>query len=170
MDLVKNGHLTHLSVLFERYHVKLYNYFLKLTHDKTISQDLTQNLFYRIIKYRHTFKIENNFKSWIYQMARNVHIDNCKDQKRTDDRFRNVDNFNENITEHPDNYGEEEFERLNIAMAKLQPEQLNIIILSRYQGLKYEEISKINNSTVSAIKVQMHRAIKKLREIYFNQE
>jgi len=41
--------------------------------------------------------------------------------------------------------------------------------MSRYQGLKYEEISKIQNSTIAAIKVQMHRAIKQLREIYFKQ-
>jgi len=169
MDRVKQGNLTELSVLFERYHVKLYNYFLKLTFDKTISQDLTQNLFYRVLKYRQSFKTDHSFKSWIYQMARNVHIDHVKHQKRTTDRVQSVENYDANIPEHSDNFSEEEFRRLDRALLKLNPDQLKIIVLSRYQGLNYEEISRINNSTVGAIKVQMHRAMKQLKEIYFKQ-
>ncbi len=169
MERVKQGNLSVLSDLFERYHVKLYNFFLKLTHDRTESQDLTQNLFYRILKYRNTFNRELQFKSWIYQMARNVHIDNIKVQKRTMDRLQFIENYEENLTEHNDPYDEDEFERLNKALLKLHPEQLNLLVLSRYQGLNYEEISKINNSSIPAIKVQVHRAIKHLREIYFRQ-
>ena len=56
MQRVKDGNLAEMSVLFERYHLKLYNFFLKLNKQKDISQDLTQNLFYRMIKYKHTFK------------------------------------------------------------------------------------------------------------------
>jgi len=169
MSRVKQGNLTDLSFLFERYHVKLYNFFLKLTLDKSVSQDLTQNLFYRIIKYRQTYKDDNSFKSWIYQMARNIHIDYCKLKRRSSDRFENVEDYDENIMDHKSSFEEEEFERLDKALSKLNPEQQEIIVLSRYQGLKYEEISKIQNSTVAAIKVQVHRAIKQLREIYFKQ-
>jgi RNA polymerase sigma factor (sigma-70 family) len=169
MSRVKQGNLPELSGLFERYHVKLYNFFLKLTLDKAVSQDLTQNLFYRVIKYRQTYKEENSFKSWIYQMARNVHIDYRKQQKRVSDRFENVEDYDENVTDTKATFDEEEFERLDKALSKLNPEQQEIIVLSRYQGLKYEEISKIQESTVANIKVQMHRAIKQLREIYFKQ-
>lgn len=170
MDRVKQGNLSELSVLFERYHVKLYNFFLKLTFDKAASQDLTQNLFYRILKYRHTYKTDSSFKSWIYQMARNVHIDSYKQQKRTIENIKIVENYDNNIAEHSDGFREEDFDRLDRALMKLNPSQLEIIVLSRYQGLNYDEISKINNSTVPAIKVQMHRAIKQLREIYFKQD
>jgi len=169
MNRVKQGNLPELSGLFERYHVRLYNFFLKLTLDTTVSQDLTQNLFYRIIKYRNTFKDSNSFKSWIYQMARNVHIDYRNQQKRTNDRFENLEDYDENIMDHKATFDEEEYERLDKALSRLHPDQLEIIVMSRYQGLKYEEISKIQNSTVAAIKVQMHRAIKQLREIYFKQ-
>lgn len=169
MNRVKQGNLPEMSSLFERYHVRLYNFFLKLTFDKAVSQDLTQNLFYRVIKYRHTFKDDNSFKSWIYQMARNVHADYRKQNKRTGDRFENVEEYDENIAEHTAAFTEEEYEQLDKALLKLHPDQLEIIVLSRFQGLKYEEISKIQNSTVANIKVKMHRAIKQLREIYFKQ-
>lgn len=70
---VKEGSLSELAVLFERYNVRLFNFFLKLTFDKAASEDLTQTLFYRVIKYRQTYKAEEgSFKTWIYQMGRNV--------------------------------------------------------------------------------------------------
>jgi RNA polymerase sigma-70 factor (ECF subfamily) len=66
-------------------------------------------------------------------------------------------------------YSEEQFERLDAAMAKLTPDQREILVLSRYQGLKYDEISKIKDLSVAAIKVQVYRALRQLRTLYFKQ-
>jgi RNA polymerase sigma factor (sigma-70 family) len=167
MKRVKDGDLAELSVLFERYHVKLYNFMLKMTFDREISQDLTQNLFYRVIKYRHTFKEEHLFKSWIYQLARNIHIDFCKQQQKLSGRCGRVEEYDKNVPEEKEDFDEEEYEKLDRALARLSPEQKEILVLSRFQGLKYEEISTIHDLSVSAIKVQVHRAIKQLREYYF---
>jgi len=150
--------------------VKLYNFFLKLTFDKAASQDLTQNLFYRILKYRHTFEgKENSFKAWIYQMARNLHSDYYRQQKKNNDRIRRMNNNHDNMPEQDGTFVEEDFNRLDNALLKLRPEQREILVMSRYQGLKYDEISKIKNISVPAIKVQVHRTIKELRKIYFNE-
>jgi RNA polymerase sigma-70 factor (ECF subfamily) len=54
-------------------------------------------------------------------------------------------------------------------MSDLSADQKELIVLSRYQGLKYEEISVITNQSVAAIKVAMYRAIRQLRGIYFKQ-
>jgi len=169
MKRVKDGDLADLAVLFERYHVKMFNFLLKVTFDRTVSQDLTQNIFYRIIKYRHTYSEGRSFKSWIYQLARNVHVDYCSQKKKISDRYARVEEYNENIAEEKGPYGEEEYEQLDKALSKLNPDQKEIIILSRYQGLKYEEISSIRNQSVPAIKVQMFRAIKQLRQFYLKQ-
>jgi RNA polymerase sigma factor (sigma-70 family) len=167
MKRVREGNLAELSVLFERYHVRLYNFMLRLTFDRSVSQDLTQNLFYRIIKYRHTFKENLSFKSWIYQLARNIHVDYCKQQQKVTERYTQVEEYNENFAEEKEGFNEEEYEKLDRAMARLTPEQKEILVLSRFQGLKYEEISSIRDLSVPAIKVQVHRAIKQLREHYF---
>jgi RNA polymerase sigma-70 factor (ECF subfamily) len=100
-------------------------------------------------------------------LARNVHIDYCRKQQKVSDKFVQVEEYDVNILEESVPYREEEYERLDRALAKLSPDQKEIIILSRFQGLKYEEISSIQNLSVSAIKVQMHRAIKQLRQHYF---
>jgi RNA polymerase sigma factor (sigma-70 family) len=167
MRRVKDGDLSALSELFERYHVKLFNFMLKMTGDRTISQDLTQNLFYRILKYRHTYKNDFSFKSWVYQMARNVHIDYCRQKKKNEDRHTSEYEQVEIVAEEKGTFNEEEYSRLDKAMALLNPDHKEILVMSRFQGLKYEEISAIRNLSVPAIKVQVHRAIKQLREHYF---
>lgn len=168
MLLVKGGHLSELTELFERYHMPLYNFFLKLTFDKALSEDLTQNLFLRIIRYRESFQPANgSFRSWIYRMARNAHLDHIRQEQRMPGRGNATDE------DFPDTgnagYAEEQYEKLDQALARLQPEHREVLVLSRFQGLKYDEISKIKGLSVSAIKVQVFRALQHLRNFYFSQ-
>jgi RNA polymerase sigma-70 factor (ECF subfamily) len=169
MERVKNGDLAEMSVLFERYHIRLYNFFHKLTRNKIISQDLTQNLFYRMIRYKNSYKSDHSVKSWMYQMARNLHIDYCREEKRSDDLFVKTDSYPVDVTDESTGFHEDDYERLDEAFARLSTSQKELIILSRYQGLKYEEISEILDQSVPAIKVAMHRTINQLRAYYFKQ-
>lgn len=105
----------------------------------------------------------------MYQMARNLHVDYYNEEKRSGELFLKTDSYPVDITDENFGFPEEDYERLERAFAALSMEQKEIIALSRYQGLKYEEISLILNQSVPAIKVAMHRAIKRLRGIYFKQ-
>jgi len=169
MTNVKAGQLSDLAELFERYNVLLYNFFLKLTGERAASEDLTQNLFYRIIRYRHTFNMEQgSFKSWVYQMARNQHADYYKTERKFSELFGQASEEMESIAAREEIGHEEDYKRLRIALGQLGPIERELIVLSRYEGLKYSEIAKMKDSTVGAIKVQIHRAIKQLRNLYFN--
>jgi RNA polymerase sigma-70 factor (ECF subfamily) len=55
-------------------------------------------------------------------------------------------------------------------MAKLNDEQRELLVLTRFQHLKYEEVAVMLDMTVPNIKVKVHRAIQKLREHYFELE
>ncbi len=167
---VKDGQLADLALLFERYQVCMYNFFLKLSFDRSASEDMVQTLFYRLIKYRHTFKPgEGTFRPWIYQVARNVHADFHRQQSKTNGHVKTVDEYPADIAGEEAVYREDDLEKLDRALLQLAPAQREMILLSRYQGLKYEEISRIMDVSVAAIKVQVHRAIKQLRSIYFTQ-
>ena len=52
----------------------------------------------------------------------------------------------------------------------LNTDDKEILILSKFQQMKYKEIAQIMNVTENTIKVKVHRAIKKLRENYFQLE
>jgi RNA polymerase sigma factor (sigma-70 family) len=171
MRNVKDGELSELSELFERYHVALFNFFLKLTGDRQKSEDLTQNLFYRIIRYRENFdQKKGSFRSWMYQMARNIHLDYCKQEKRITDVVKGSYHLPEEAEAKTEGYAEKDYQQLQVALGKLGPVDRELILLSRYEGLKYHEISKMKNMSVGSIKVQIHRAIRELKKIYFNQQ
>ncbi len=169
MEKVKEGNLSEMSLLFERYHHKLYNFFFRMGLGRDISQDMTQNLFYRMIRYRHTYKDGACVKSWIYQIARNLHSDYRNREKREGDLFVTSGLFPSDVAETTDSYEEEDFDKLETALMTLNDDQRELIILSRYQRLKYEEISPIVNQSVPAIKVAIYRAIRQLRCVYFKQ-
>ncbi len=169
MQNIKEGNLAEMAILFERYHLRLYNFFLKMGLNRDNSQDLTQNLFYRMVKYRESFKSGNTVKSWIYQIARNLHADYCRERKKSEELFMVTETYPGDVTDDAGSFAEEDFEKLTRALFKLTDAQREIIVLSRYQGLKYEEISPLIHQSVPAIKVAMHRAIKQLRSIYMKQ-
>ena len=166
MILVKNGEIDYLSVLFTNYQERMYNFFLRMCRQKDVSEDLTQNLFYRILKYKHTYNEEYKFITWIYQMARNIFADHLKKRKliyeETDERKWNIEpELDENIDKKA------KYEALNHALMQLNEEQRGILIMSRFDDLKYREIAEIIGNTEGAVKVKVHRAIKKLKQIYF---
>ena len=168
MQKVKEGDLDSLAPLFEKYHVKLYNFFLRLTRNRDVSKDLTQNVFKRILSYRESYDSQQKFKSWMYQIARNVHLKYYQENKLL------ISDYQE--TEKIEKDGKSALEEMDFetkkktlyeALEQLSPEQKEIIELSRFQGLKYQEISEITGNSITAIKVKVHRAMHKLRELYF---
>jgi RNA polymerase sigma factor (sigma-70 family) len=170
MKRVQEGSLDEMSVLFERYHLQICNFFFRLTFNMDISQDLTQNLFYRMIKYRASYNEAYSVKSWMFQIARNLHADFRNDEKKAGEVILKAEDYPSDVAEEGESFAEDDYTRLDRALEGLSGQQKEIIILSRYQGLKYEEISEIMNQSVPAIKVAVHRAIKQLRGIYFKEQ
>ena len=167
MNKVKSGNVKILALLFERYHVKLYNYFFRLTGDKGISEDLTQDVFFRILKYRATFRQESKFTTWMYQIGRNVHFDHLKKYKK---EMPLEEKWEEEIAaeSQPEQKTQEEQEAvlLHRALSRLAPSKKEVLVLSRFQGMKYREISKVLGCSISSVKTQVHRAIKDLKKTY----
>ncbi len=169
MTLARNGNLDAVGVLFERYHARLFNFFLNLTRCRELSSDLTQTVFYRIMKYRDTYNGPNTFKTWMYRIARNAFTDHYRTRKR---RMENENGelklalYNE-LSDEAEKEKKEKYEALSAAMDKLPGKQKEIILLSRFEGLKYNEISEITGDSVANVKVTAHRAIKSLKKLYF---
>jgi RNA polymerase sigma-70 factor (ECF subfamily) len=171
MEAVKNGNLQQASALFDRYNKPIFNFLARLAMDRDLAEDLTQNVFYRIIKYRNSYKEGARFQSWIYQVARNVFSDHYQTHKNKFSGFVDVEKMSDHLTDETEAMGMEEKEKLlHRSMALLSEEQRELLVLTRFQHMKYEEVATIMDTTVSNIKVKVHRAIAKLREHYFELE
>jgi RNA polymerase sigma factor (sigma-70 family) len=170
MEAVKNGKLEQASILFERYHKRLYNFLAKLAADRMVGEDLTQNVFLRMLKYRHTYREGMRFQSWIYQLARNVFSDHYQSMKRNLKSGIEIEAVADHVEDAINVEDELREQRLHQSLNRLPEEQREILLLTRFQHMKYEEVAEILNTTVANIKVKVHRAILKLREHYFELE
>jgi len=156
-----------LSELFERYHLPLFNFFARLTGDPPASEDLVQDTFYRILKYRRSYKPGTAFRTWMYQIARNVRSDRF--QRRRDEvgieaapvaTVLPVDTVESS----------QQTAQLRQALMDLPEEKRELLLLSRYQGLKYEQIAVLLQCEVGTVKVRVHRALQELKERFHRRE
>lgn len=171
MEAVKNGNLQQATLLFERYNKRIFNFLARMTMDRALAEDLTQNVFLRLIKYRHSYREGAKFQSWIYQIARNVFSDHYQLHKNKYKELVDVEKLKDRIGDHDEVSLQEEKEALlQRSMAKLTAEQRELLVLTRFQQMKYEEVARIMDTTVANIKVKVHRALIRLREYYFELE
>ena len=170
MIAVRAGEIRRLGELFERYHQRLYGFFVRLTNQPPVSEDLVQIVFYRILKYRHTYRDEGKFSAWIYHLARKVAADHFRKHASTPTPTDPAD-----LHGHPDTGPQpseqaataEDVVLLRAALARLPLEHREVLVLSRLQHLEHKEIARLLDCSVGAIKVRAHRALKELREVYF---
>jgi RNA polymerase sigma-70 factor (ECF subfamily) len=103
----------------------------------------------------------------MYRIARNAHIDHLRKRKSAlslDETVR------EPMAEGPgpEERAEKSQERDLIAraLAELPPKKQEVLVLSRFQNLKYREIAELMDCPVGTVKALVHRAVEELGEIY----
>ena len=169
---VKDGDVDKMGLLYERYYRELYRFIFKMTSKKELSEDMVQNIFYRMIKYRKGFTGSGEFRTWMYHIARNTIYDQFRKDKRTpSSNSLQLQNYEERA-EGDDSVDvgmekQQELKSLEMAMNDLSVEYRELLVLCRYQELKYSEIATILNTTEGAVKVKVHRALNQLRNNFF---
>lgn len=168
MIKVKDGDLDKLGLLFERYKKPLFGFFYGMNKDTDLSEDLVQNVFLRILKYRYLFRGDGDFKTWMFHIARNVSHDHFRKLKW---KGKEALGHWENHVGHEENrqtefQQDEELQLLSLALGKLPEDKREIILLSKFHDKKYREIGEIIGCSEGAVKVKVFRAIQELREVY----
>lgn len=159
---VREGIGEMLGVLFDRYQQPLFSFFVRLTGDRALSEDLVQDVFYRILRYRHTYKPGSPFRAWVYQVARNARQDSLHRQRNENPLEENV---HPSVVPRDTVAAEQESLLLRRALMALPEEKREVLLLSRFQELSYEEIGKLLGCDVGAVKVRVFRALQSLKEI-----
>jgi RNA polymerase sigma-70 factor (ECF subfamily) len=165
MRAVRDGDLGMLGILFERHHVALFDFLSRMTGDRTAAEDLTQDVFLRMLKYRGTFRDEGRFETWMFHIARNARTDYF--------RRRAAVEMTDGIDVAADPPGptdaverDEQTTLLRRALLQLPEDRRELIILARYRGLKHEAIADVLGVDSGTVKVRIHRALRELREIF----
>ena len=171
MQAVQSGQLDALGELFERYHRSTFLFLSRTTGDPAAAEDLVQEVFVRILKYRDTYDVSSRFETWLFRIARNARTDHFR---RTVPMTASVDEALDVPTRDDD--PAQQFERhvdtrqLERALQQLGDEPRDLLVLARYHELPYDRIAAVLGIEVGAVKVRVHRAIKQLRALYFRLE
>jgi RNA polymerase sigma factor (sigma-70 family) len=169
MLAVQRGEISKLALLFDRYHRALFDFFARTTGSRTVAEDLVQDVFFRMLKYRATFRQDSRFKAWMFHIARNARIDYYKKCRPETLLEENGPGLLRDSTSLPgqDLEREQQISLLECALFQLPAEKREVLVLSRYHEMKYEQIAEVMGCETGAVKVRVYRALRELREIYF---
>jgi RNA polymerase sigma factor (sigma-70 family) len=170
MQAVQRGDLAKLGGLFERHHLAVFDFLARMTGSRAIAEDLVQDVFERILKYRATYHGDAPFSAWLFRIARNARADHYRRRLLTAPFLEGTDSEDPSAGPEAEAVNDSEAARLQRALLLLRDDKRELIVLARYREMKYEAIAELLGVDVATIKVRVHRALKELRDIFLNLE
>jgi RNA polymerase sigma factor (sigma-70 family) len=153
-----------LGALFQRHHKNVHSLCFRLTGDSATADDLVQEAFIRVLRFGKGFESRAAFSTWLYRITRNVCMDHLESETRN---FKRSERMQSELNhESQPSVPNPRVDSIREALYRLSPEKREVLVLSRYEGMSYKEIALICQTTVGAIKVRAHRAIRELRREY----
>lgn len=163
---LKNGDVKAYEVIFKKYYQRLCNYASVLLKDKTESEEVVQQVFINIWNKRDVIEIETSLQSYLYRAVNNAGLNRLKQLKMQRGHHEHVKYESVSTAESTSqSISKNELERSLYAAVERLPEQCRLTFqLSRFEGLKYQEIADELNVSVKTVENQVGKALKFLRE------
>jgi len=164
MALVREGDEEAFRQLVTRYQRPLLNFFVRMGAS-TFAEDLAQETFIRVWKYRRKYKPSAKFTTFLYTLARHVRLDFVRRQIR----FRLFsERYREEAPTSTDGGMGQLQHRLDIqiVLEQLSPKLREVLVLAVHQGLSYKEIARILSLPVGTVKSRVFNALSFIKEKY----
>lgn len=149
-----------------KFEKNLLNFFWRQGVSHLEGEDLVQETYLRLWKYRREYKPTAKLSTFLFLMARQVRIDALRRQTRRENREEQWGK------EQPTSEGPKAFgvrEDVRWALAKLSEPLRDVIELAVFQDLPYAEVGEVLGIPVGTVKSRMHNALKELKEIFDEQ-
>ena len=149
-----------------KFEKNLLNFFWRQGVSSSEGEDLVQETYLRLWKYRGEYKPTAKLSTFLFLMARQVRIDALRRQTRRENREEKW------IKEQPTSEGPGALgvrEDIRWALAKLSEPLRDVIELGVFQDLPYAEVAEILGIPVGTVKSRMHNALKELKGIFDEQ-
>jgi len=165
----QQGNSTAFNELYRMFVDSIFRFCYFKTKSEEAAQDITSETFLRVWRYLGRYKAQN-FRAYLYTIARNIINDYYKAQKKT----VRLPNFLE-IEDKKPSYDhqliqEENKKELHKAISKLPKHYAEVVILRFIEELSVKETAQIINKPGVWVRVVQHRALKKMKIILKNNE
>lgn len=159
---IAGGNEIAFDQIYQRYRLRVYGFSYRMTLNQTVAEDITHETFLVLVRNPERFKAERgSLLTYLCAVARNLVMNHLRRKYNGDKGFDEFDNF-----DIPDRgksplatlLDKELAERINDCIAALPSLQREVIILREYEGLSYEDIAKVTEAELGAVKTRLHRA------------
>jgi RNA polymerase sigma factor (sigma-70 family) len=160
----KDGQNYAFNLLVRKYQQKLYWVIRRLVVDHDDANDLIQNVWVKVWQNLESFKAESQLYTWLYRISANEALTFLnKKKKRYMLKLEDVENeLSEKVEHDPGINGDEIVIKLQKAIISLPDKQRLVFQMRYYDEMPYEEMSKVLNTSVGALKASYHHAAKKV--------
>lgn len=153
--------------IYSRYYAPILSYFIKRIGNQSDAEDLTSEVFLYCFNNFNTYDpLKSSVATWLYLVAKSRFYNYCRDRKQIED----IDNYS-NIIEDTNNlveravYLSELRTQLNEALNELTERQKKIVVMKYFEGMNAEEIATILDTNANNVRVQLSKALKRLRTV-----
>ena len=157
--MISRGDEEAFEELYHLYYDPIFRYIRYRNNSNEETKDLVQEVFARLWSHRERLVPGKSIKSYLYRTASNLLIDKYRKNSHRLTYLRELTERNTNTEKDMDN-------RLTLlkAIESLPPKEKSVVVLSKFQGLKYEEIAEVCDISVKTVEGRMTRAFKRLRK------
>ena len=153
-----------IEELYNTYFHDVYLYMMSLSKSEEISEEITQETFFRAMKSLDKFEGKSSIKTWLFRIARNLFINHIKKQKRFSDDELPADipdvkaDFVEKISDNS------EAVSIHKILHNLEEPYKEVFSLRVFSELSFKQIADIFGKTESWARVTFHRGKLKISE------
>lgn len=155
------------EVLYARHRGPLFRFLLRHLHDRTLAEEIYQDVWQRLIQARGRYRPEAKFTTWLYQIAHNRLGDHWRAAKHRpaapEDAMERAEREPDPQTPERQLSAFEERRRLQLALEDLPEEQREAVLLRLEQELSLEEIGEVTGVGRETVKSRLRYAMDKLR-------
>ena len=154
-----------LLVEAKKFEKNLLNFFWRLGVSYSEGEDLVQETYLRLWKYRESYRPTAKLSTFLFLMARQVRLDALRSETR---RARREEDWGaeQPTVARPDENARED---VRWAVSRLSEPLRDVVELGVFQDLPYAEVSEILGIPVGTVKSRMSNALRKLKEIFDEQ-
>lgn len=153
-------------LLMQKYQEKLYWHVRRMVVNHEDANDVCQNMFVKIWKNLAKFRADSKLYTWLYRIATNESLTFINKRKKRDSAPLATDEYDLSAQLKADPYfdGDEIQIKLQGAIDTLPPKQKQVFLMRYYDGLKYDDMSAVLETSVGALKASYHHAVKKIEK------
>lgn len=176
MRRFQQGDATAFPPLMRRHLASVHHFIVRHTNPGPLAEDLTQEVFLRVVERAGDFKHESRFSTWLFSIARNLCIDALRKQAHRnhaslDETGADGVPLREHLRdEHPQTTGERATQsreigtRIEDALKALPEEQREVFLLREIANLPFQEIAQVTGAPENTVKSRMRYALERLQE------